>query len=158
MGYRTIGYYTLCLSPLMSFLLWVFGDPSFLARPRYVDYLLSIEWHIGANILIIGVQVCGIVLYLVGDRKRATEPRKLPFIMLSGILLILWGFFTSYMVVTLYNDLVTWTMSPYTRELTIWDNIEYATWELKSLLWITSGLVFITTSKRYSKTEEKKKL
>ena len=148
MRYQTIGYYTVCLSPLVSILLWAFGDPNFLARPYSVHYLLSIMWHIGVNLLIIGVQVCSIVLYLMGYRKSRMEAKGAPFILLSSILLILWGLFISYLAVALYNNLVQWTLEPYTRELTIWDNIEYATWGLKGLLWIAAGLIFLATEAR----------
>jgi len=97
------------------------------------------------NLFIIGIQVFGMVLYLVGYRKKETKPKGVPFMLVLGVLLVLWGLLASYLTIVLYNDLVQWTLEPYTRELEIWDVIEYATFGLKSLLLVASGLLFIAT-------------
>lgn len=89
--------------------------------------------------------MCGIVLYLVGYRK--VKSKQVPFIELSSILLIYWGLLVSWFVVSFWNsEVLPWSMEPGVRELTIWDHLQFATWGLKGLLWIASGLIFIATS------------
>jgi multisubunit Na+/H+ antiporter MnhB subunit len=109
-----------------------------------MDFLVPIMWHIGVNVLTAGIQVSGLILYLIGYRKKElADFRSLPF---SAILLILWGVIVSYFAVVLYNEFMNWISQPFRREITIWDKVEYATMALKGLLWLASGLIFIVTA------------
>lgn len=109
----------------------------------HLDFLVPIMWHIRVNILTGGIQVFGLILYLVGYRKN--ELADFPSLPFSVILLILWGVIVSYAALVSYNEFMDWISQPFRREITIWDNMEYATTALKGLLWIALGLVFIVT-------------
>jgi hypothetical protein len=100
-------------------------------------------WHIGVNVLIVGIQVSGIILYLVGYRRK--ELGDFPSLPFAAILLSLWGVLISYAAFASYNEFMHWISQPFRREITVWDNVEYATAALKGLLWIASGLIFIFT-------------
>jgi len=109
-------------------------------------WLLPIIVFTGVHTLVISIQVCGIILYLVGYKKEKVESKQAPFIGFS-ILLILWGLLVSWFAIGFYNhEVIPWSMLPSVRELTIWDHLQFATWTLKGLLWIASGLIFIVTS------------
>ena len=143
MGYLSVGYYTVCLSPLFSMLVYI--SASTLMGTSY-GWLLPIIVFTGVHTLVIGIQVCGIILYLVGYKKEKVESKQIPFIGFS-ILLILWGLLVSWFAIGFYNhEVIPWSMLPSVRELTIWDHLQFATWTLKGLLWIASGLIFIVTS------------
>ena len=144
MGYLSTGYYTVCLSPLFSMFVYIFA--STLIGTNY-GWLLPIIVFTGVHALIIGIQACGIILYLVGCKKERVEYRQVPFTLFFSILLILWGLLVSWFAIGFYNhELIPWSMLPGVRELTIWDHLEFATWTLKGLLWIASGLIFTVTS------------
>jgi len=144
MGYLSIGYYTVCLSPFISLL--VYTSASSLMGTSY-GWLLPMIVFTGVHTLVIGIQVCGIILYLVGCKKEKVESKQVPFIVIFSILLILWGYFVSRFFFEFYEDeVIAWSMEPGVRELTIWDHLQFATWILKGLLWIASGLIFIVTS------------
>jgi hypothetical protein len=110
------------------------------------SYSLPTMWQTAVNISIIGIGASGTLLYIVGYRKGELE--DFPLLLVSGIFLILWGLVVSYFTVLLYNDFLDWAMQPFTRAVTLWDNLEYATWEIKGLLWIVAGLTFIITDLR----------
>jgi len=100
----------------------------------------------GVHTLVIGIQVCGIILYLVGCKKEKVESKQVPFIVSFSILLIIWGYFVSRFFLEFYKDeVIAWSME-HGGELTIWDHLLFETWILKGLLWIASGLIFIVTS------------
>jgi len=100
----------------------------------------------GVHTLVIGIQVCGIILYLVGCKKEKVESKQVPFIGFS-IPLIIWGLFVSWFAIGFYNyEVISWSQQFGVRELIIWDHLLFATWALKGLLWIASGLIFIVTS------------
>jgi len=139
--YQYAGYCAVCLSPSVSIILLTFGG--YFVYGPHLDFLLPIMWHIRVNVLTIGIQVSGIILYLIGYRKKELEDfPSLPF---ATILLSLWGIFVIYATLVSYNEFMDWISQPFRREITIWDNIEYATGALKGLLWIASGLIFIVT-------------
>ena len=143
MGYLSIGYYAVCLSPLFSMLVYI--SVSTLMGTSY-GWLLPMIVFTGVHTSVIGIQVCGIILYLVGCKKEKVESEQVPFIGFS-ILLILWGLLVSWFAIGFYNhEVIPWSMLPGVRELTIWDHLQFATWTLKGLLWIASGLIFIVTS------------
>lgn len=90
-------------------------------------------------------------------KKEKGESGQVPFTVLFSLLLILWGLLVSWFAIGFYNnEVIPWSMEPDVRELTIWDHLEYATWTLKGLLWIASGMIFLVTS--YFKRELKSKV
>jgi len=114
----------------VSIILLIFGG-SFVYGPHQ-SFLLPILWHVGVNVFVIGIQFFGIVLYLIGYRKNElVDFRSLPF---SAILLTLWGVLVSYTAFVSYNLFMDWVSQPFRREITVWDNVEYATVALKGLL------------------------
>jgi len=83
----------------------------------------------------------------MGYKKKEMEAKKLPFLKLFTILLILWGFLVSWFAIGFYYvDVIPWSMEYGVRKLTVWDHLMFATWALKGILWIASGLVFTITS------------
>ena len=143
MGYLSIGYYTVCLSPFISMLVYI--SASTLMGTSYGGLLPKIVFT-GVDTLVIGIQVCGIILYLVGCKKEKVESKQVPFIVFFSILLILWGYFVARFFFEFYEDEVIAWSQQFGGELTIWDHLKFATWTLKGLLWIASGLIFIVTS------------
>ena len=141
MRYQFAGYYAICLSPLVSIFLLIFRG-YFVYEP-HLDFLVPIVWHIGVNVLVVGVQLFGIILYLIGYWKK--ELVNFPSLPFSAILLFLWGVVVSYAALVSYNEFMDWISQPFRREITVWDNMEYATVAVKGLLWIASGLTFIVT-------------
>jgi hypothetical protein len=144
MQYRVLGYYLMCLSPIVSIILWLLVGHFiiFELSPHY-DYLFPIFWYIGESVFIIAVQLCGIILYMIGYKRRELE--DFPLLLVSGILLTLWGAFASFLVLGFYNHFMWWITQPGRRAITIWDNLQYATWGLEGLLWIASGITIIAT-------------
>ena len=149
MRYLTIGYYTICLSPLLSLFL-LFSVPRFMTEiPEHLSLWLQL--------LVINVQVCGIVLYSVGYLQREYAGmqiyRQHPFIQLVGILLILWGLLTAF-----WAD---WQFGLYEQRMRIyfpdepissWHTLGYMTMVLKGVIWVVSGLVFVVSSLIQTKT------
>ena len=126
MRYLTVGYYVIVFSPVLSLLL------SAIARAR-----------VEVMALIIGVQICGMILYLVGYRKPSKPSETPPHTLLSGIFLIIWGLFIAWWLITWHNFHITHYLQE--KPLTFWDNINYALYVLKGLLWVASGLMLIIT-------------
>jgi hypothetical protein len=126
MRYLTVGYYVIVFSPVLSLLLLA------VARAR-----------VGVLALIIGVQICGMILYLVGYRKPSKPSETPPHTLLSGIFLIIWGLFIAWWLITWHNFHITHYLLE--KPLTFWDNITYALYVLKCLLWVASGLMLIIT-------------
>jgi hypothetical protein len=104
----------------------------------------------GIHTSIIGVQVFGLILYLAEytrSRSKKSNSKALPFVLLFSPSPVLWGLLVSWFAIGFYNhELIPWSMLPGVRALTIWDHLAFATWALKGLIWITSGLLFIVTS------------
>ena len=90
MRYLTVGYYVIVFSPVLSLLLLA------IARAR-----------VEVTALIIGVQICGMILYLVGYRKPSKPSETPPHTLLSGIFLILWGLFIAWYIIAWYNFHIT---------------------------------------------------
>lgn len=126
MRYLTVGYYVIVLNPLLSLLL-----------------LLVARARIGMLALVIGVQICGMILYLVGCRKTSKPSETPPLILLGGIFLIIWGFLIAWYIVAWYNFHITHYLPE--KPLTFWDNMNLALYVLKGLLWVASGLMLIIT-------------
>ena len=147
MRYLTIGYYAVCLSPLLSMF--------FYFSPKSVIWRGSCG-YLGLQTLVIFVQVCGIVLYLVGYRKTELSSKTAPHILWIGILLVLWGIFMTWYVIRVYAWMLR--IYPYKMDFTFCGQMVYVTQGLKGLLWVVSGLVFIVTSiiQRYKKLKLEK--
>jgi len=126
MRYLTVGYYVIVLSPLLSLLLLA------VARAR-----------VGVTVLIIGVQICGMILYLVGYRKPSKPSETPPHTLLSGVFLIIWGLFIAWWLIAWYNFHITHYLPE--KPLTFWSKVGSALYVLKGLLWVASGLVLIIT-------------
>jgi lysylphosphatidylglycerol synthetase-like protein (DUF2156 family) len=126
MRYLTVGYHVIVLSPVLSLLLLA------VARAR-VEMMA----------LIIGVQICGMILYLVGYRKPSKPSETPPHILLSGIFLIIWGLLIAWYIIAWYNFHVTYYLSE--KPLTFWSKVGSALYVLKGLLWVASGLMLTIT-------------
>jgi hypothetical protein len=98
------------------------------------------------NISIVVLWIIGIALYIDGYVRKETTDAEAKVILLFSGLLIPWGVFTYLFVSGFYSDLIDWSMNPGVRALTVWDYMEYWTWELKAILWIGTGLLLIVTS------------
>lgn len=137
--YEAIGYYLVCSSPFVSILLLLFG-----AYLGYLglahNYLLPIMWQIGFNVSIMALEASGILLYFIGYKRK--EKEDFPLLLVSGLLLILWGLLASFFIYLFYMDFLEWANQPSVRAIIVWDNLEYATWEIKGFLWIVAGLMF----------------
>ena len=126
MRYLAVGYYLIVVSPLLSLLLLV------VARAQ-----------VGVTALIIGVQICGMILYLVEYRKPSKPSETPPHILLSGIFLIIWGLLIAWYIITWHNFHIEYYLPE--KPLTFWQNVNYALYVLKGLLWVASGLMLIIT-------------
>jgi len=94
MRYLTVGYYVICLSPLLSMLFYF--SPKLLIGSGSCGYL-------GLQTLVMFVQVWGVVLYVVGYRTTELSSKTAPYILSSGILLILWGLFITWYIIRAYD-------------------------------------------------------
>ena len=125
MRYLTVGYYVIVFSPVLSLLL-----------------LAAARARVGVTALIIGVQICGMILYLVGYRKPSKPSETPPHTLLSGIFLIIWGLFIAWYLIAWYNFHVTYYLW---KPITFWSKVNSALYVLKGLLWVASGLMLIIT-------------
>ena len=135
MRYLTVGYYAIALSPLLSLLLIYLVLADFIHPSRALG--------VGVTALIISVQICGMILYLVGYRKPSKPSETPPLILLAGIFLIIWGLLIAWYIIAWYNFHITHYLPE--KPLTFWDNMNYALYVLKGLLWVASGLMLIIT-------------
>jgi len=126
MRYLTVGYYITVLSPLLSLLLLA------VARAR-----------VGVTALIIGVQVCGMILYLVGYKKPSNPSETPPLILLGGVFLIILGLLIAWYLIAWYNFHITHYLPE--KPLTFWSKVDSVLYVLKGLLWVASGLMLIIT-------------
>lgn len=126
MRYLTVGYYVIVFSPVLSLLLLA------VARAR-----------VGVLALIIGVQICGMILYLVGYRKPSKPSETPPHILSSGIFLIIWGLLIAWWLIAWYNFHITHYLPE--KPLTFWSKVGSALYVSKGLLWVASGLMLIIT-------------
>jgi hypothetical protein len=100
------------------------------------DWLSPIMIQTEMNVSIIGVQMGGLLLCLLGMKKGERISFNLTALA-SDILLILFGAFVVWWSLGWYRKLLT---------PTIWDQMEYATFVTAGLLWIASSMIFIATS------------
>jgi len=144
MRYLIIGYYAICLSPLLSIL--------FYFSPKFSIGLGSCG-YLGLQTLVIFVQVWGVVLYLSGYRTTELSSKTAPYILWIGILLILWGFFITWYAIRVYDWMLR--LYSYKMDFTFCGQMVYVTQGLKGLLWVVSGLIFLVTS-QFQKTQRAK--
>jgi hypothetical protein len=114
--------------------------------------MLLIAWNVSIMIL----WLTGIALYMYGYVRREVTDTERKVILLFSLFLIAWAVLTYLVASALYLDLIDWSKNPGVRALTIWDNMEYWTWELKAILWIGSGLLLIVTSVMKRKLKDQK--
>jgi hypothetical protein len=146
MRYLRIGYITVFFTPLLAIIVWLLVYWSL--RFYNYDWLFPIMVQIGENMSIIGVQMFGLILCLLGIKKGERIPFKASDIFLilaSDVLLILWGALAIWWGIGGYGEL---------RNLTIWDYMAYATFVIEGLLWISSSIIFIATA--YERSAELK--
>lgn len=137
MGYLSKGYYIVCLSPFISMLVYISASTLMGTSYRYGDIVFT-----GVHTLVIGIQVCGIILSLVGCKKEKVESKQVPFMVVCNTFLILWGYVVSRFFWEFYErEVIAWSQE-FGAELTIWDHLKFETWILKGLLWIAAGLIF----------------
>jgi hypothetical protein len=117
-----------------------------LALARIQDYLLPIIVFTASNASVVGLLIIGIALYIYGYLRREATDAEAKMILLLSLFLIPWAVFTYLLASGFYSDLIRWSMNPGVRALTVWDYMEYWTWELKAILWIGTGLLLIVTS------------
>jgi hypothetical protein len=135
MRYLKIGYITVFLSLLLAVIVF-FIIYWFLRFYDNYDWLFPIMIQTEANISIIGVQMFGLVLCLLGMKKGERISFNLTALA-SDIFLILFGAFVIWWSLGWYGELLT---------PTIWDQMEYATFVITGLLWVASSIIFIATS------------
>lgn len=117
------------------------------------NYLVSIIFHAETNLIVIAVLVVGVVLYSVGYRTNRVNELGNQLTFISGLVLIMWGTFTTFIADVFYGDLIESSKMLGFRELTLWDHLEYGSWMLKGILWIVSGILLTITSNRIMKSK-----
>jgi hypothetical protein len=143
MGYVSKGFCIICLSPVVSIILYVIF--SSLARGRAFTEFLQVLL-IGQVIPTIGIQVCGIVLCLLGRVKNESLPKGIvPKI--ANVILLLWG-----ILVTFYSWIEYGLAVSHPQYVSQYQEIEFSRISaLMGLLWIASGIFFIYLVWRSSK-------
>jgi len=137
------GYVLILLTPFLSFFAIV-GVTDALFGSQ--NYLLPIILVTEINASIVVILIIGIALYAYGYLRREATDTEAILILPIGCLLILWGVLTYFLASGLYSNVITWSMYPGVRALTIWDHLEYWTWELKAILGVGTGLLLAATS------------
>jgi len=149
MGYLSKGYYTICLSSVLSSVLFVI----LMFNSAVLETELEQPVFLGMNISIISIQACGIVLCVIGYRKHETiESLSLLLSVVLTVLLILWG---SFIVCMVSNYVFLW--KTYEKLMLMRKTVQFAAyvaWAIKGTIGLISGLTF--TAKLWlwkSKTE-----
>ena len=137
MGYLSKGYYTICLSSVLSSVSFVILIMFFFETE--LEQLI----FLGINISIICIQACGIVLCVIGYRKHETiESLSLLLgVALTG-LLVTWASFIIQMV-----SYYVYFSKPYEKLMLMRETVEfdaYVAWAIKGIIGLISGLIFIT--------------
>jgi hypothetical protein len=148
MGYSSLGYYLICLSPVLAFILYLgislpsVGILVFAGMPFQV--LL-----IGVAIPTISVEVIGLALYFVEHGKNESKPFSLGL----NIFLVLWGILVTFYAGAMYGVLLDWANLARVT-VTIHNHPEimtYTTLAIMGLLWINLGIAFTIMYWRSSK-------
>ena len=141
--YFRVGYILVLLTPVLSFVVLTLTVLTFAGIQ---NYLLPIMVLTAWNSSIVILLIIGIALYMYGYLRREAVGREAKVILLFSVFLVLWGVLTYLFASGFYKDLIDWSMNPGMRALTIWDYMEYWTWELKAISWTGSGLLLAVTS------------
>jgi len=144
MGYLSKGYYTICLSPVASIILLIILTPLSMGPVNELLYIVH-------NVLVMGIQACGIALCVCGWRKNETieslvKPKQkdyvsiyIPFSVALSILPIIWGSWTIYLeYFTLNYEKPSWLYN-----LTTTDYFFHITSILIGTIALVSGLIFL---------------
>ena len=135
MGYFSKGYNVICLSLLLHLVIYIIVISLLIGTARMEFYSRMFTW---LQILMVCIQLCGILLCLLGYRRSETISSQI----FVNALFIVWGSLEVYLMAWNYSSL-----SPYqTRNLTLWDYATTLTRALKGFIWIASGLVFTAIS------------
>jgi hypothetical protein len=137
------GYILILLTPFLSFAVILEVGK---ALTESQNYLLPVMLITELNASIVALLIIGIALYMYGYLRREARDAEAKVTLLISFFLILWGVFTYLIASGFYNDLIVRSMNPGTRALTIWDYMEYWTWELKGILGTGTGLLLAVTS------------
>jgi hypothetical protein len=139
-----VGYDLILFSPLLSY--------AVLALIALVGAMLGLGGDIEGmtltawNTAIVTLLVIGIALYAYGYLKREATRSEAKLLFTSSFFFILWGALTYFFASGLYTATVDRGLNPGMRLSTIWDYMEFWTWQLKAILWIGSGFLFAATS------------
>ena len=148
MGYSSLGYYMICLSPVLALILYLgvslpsVGILVFVGMPFQV-------FLIGVVIPTIGVEVIGFALYLFGHRNN----ESMPFSLGLNIFLVLWGIVVTFYAAAMYGALLDWTKLAQVT-VTVQNHPEivtYTTLAIMGLLWINLGIALTVAYWRSSK-------
>ena len=157
MGYLSKGYYVICLSSILSSILYLIMSLLFMGEFSWAMFL-------GLNISIIGIQVCGIALCFVGWRKHDTIETLVGYKRISPlsfdirssvpltVILIFWGSWVVYLAwFTVFSgqphEKLMWMSNPVALA-------EFTAWTITGIIGIISALIFTTKSLlRKPKTE-----
>jgi hypothetical protein len=152
MRYLRIGHVTVFFSPFLAIIALLLFPWFF--RFYNSDWLSPIMIQTEANVSIIGVQMFGLILCLLGIKKGEHIPLNLKAL---DILLTLFGAFAIWWGLGWYGELLAWSRLPGVRNLTIWDHMEHATFVTAGLLWIASGIILYMKVAYEGSTESKRK-
>jgi len=146
---QKLGYYLICISPLISLLVvWIVVYDMIGSVLYFHDWRTPLIATTLANASVNGFQMCGLLLYLNGYRRKKEKLARSFYTKLIAASLIVWGIIVSWFMYTFYqHEVILWSMEPGVRDLLIWDHLEFATWVLKGVLWVIAGVVVGLTSK-----------
>ena len=131
-----------CSSPVSSVILYLVILP----LDFQASYLTPIIAHTTLNIFALGFQEAGLILYFASSKKDYWTPRRSRLTIGLSIIIMVWGMFNVlFAAFFYYGELLPWSMEPGVRALTMWDQLEHATWGLTGFLGALSGLLFLAS-------------
>lgn len=135
-----VGYILILLTPVLSFT--VLGLLAGIIESLGGEGETLTAW----NVSILVLWTSGMSLYIYGYVRREATDAEAKVILLFSFFLIPWAVFTYLFASGLFSATVFRIMNPGMSALTVWDYLEYWTWEVKAISWIGSGLLLAVTS------------
>lgn len=158
MRYLLMGYFIFWLSLVVSLALsalahlvvgWVFFPGSeFLLLP----FGSPMVWYTGINAAVLAVQISGVIMCLVGYRRKEVVSRR-RLLMILSLPPIVWGIPVVYFANSMYNYTL-WRADFVEGTLETWDHLFYATWALKGVLWIAGSILLLAISRKLRAKQE----
>lgn len=150
MRHFRVGYLLILLSPALSFVVLLgivlfAGITLALSGTGSEVFQLSMLLTVW-NTIVITFLISGLALYTHGYMKREATKGEAILNFVFSFFLMFWGTLSYIIASGLYGETISRGMNPQMTPLTIWDQAQYWTWELKGLLWVASGLVLTATS------------